>query len=48
MFILVWLTKEDFKEKVARVWRKPVKAKTSIDKWIIKEKRMKSYLKGWG
>lgn len=43
---MAWLTK-DFKERVAEIWKKPVKAKTNLEKWLIKGKRVKTYLKGW-
>lgn len=39
---------EDFKNKVKDIWDQNVVAKTSLDKWLIKEKRIKNFLKGRG
>lgn len=47
-FQLVWLKQKEFKDKVAEIWSKLVTAKSNLDVWLIKEKKLKSYLKGWG
>lgn len=47
-FELTWLNHEDFRSKMKEIWSQPVIAKTNLDRWLIKEKRVKKYLKGWG
>uniref|UniRef100_A0A0A9DJR2 Uncharacterized protein n=1 Tax=Arundo donax TaxID=35708 RepID=A0A0A9DJR2_ARUDO len=47
-FELSWLQHPDFLPKVKEIWEKPIKSNSSISTWIIKIRRVKKYLKGWG
>jgi hypothetical protein len=43
-----WLTNPDFIQVVKKIWERPCRAKTSIDKIQQKLKLIKQYFKGWG
>jgi hypothetical protein len=47
-FELSWLKNPDFFSQVDRIWNKPCRAKTTIDKIQQKLKLVKQYFKGWG
>lgn len=47
-FELSWLNNPDFFTHVERIWSKPCKAKTTLDKIQQKLKLLKQYFKGWG
>lgn len=44
---LSWLKNPDFFTQVDRIWNKPCRAKTTIDKIQQKLKLVKQYFKGW-
>lgn len=43
-----WLTNPDFFQAVKKIWEKPCRAKTSIDKNQQKLKLLKQHFEGWG
>lgn len=47
-FELSWLRNPDFFTHVERIWNKPCRTKTSLDKIQQKLKLIKQYFKGWG
>lgn len=46
-FEISWLHQEGFKGKLKEIWDQPMIAKFNVEKWMIKEKRIKKYFKGW-
>jgi hypothetical protein len=48
MFELSWLSNPEFIPAVEKIWAKPCKAKTALDKIQQKLKMFKQYFKGWG
>jgi len=47
-FELSWIDNPDFIQGVGKIWEKPCKAKTPLDKIQQKLKLVKQYFKGWG
>lgn len=47
-FDLGWLKNPDFYPLVQKIWEKPCRAKSALDKIQQKLKLCKQYLKGWG
>lgn len=47
-FELSWLKNPDFFTQVERIWSKPCRAKSTLDKIMQKLKLLKQYFKGWG
>jgi hypothetical protein len=47
-FELSWLNNPNFFTQVEKIWSKPCRAKSSIDKIQQKLKLLKQYFKGWG
>lgn len=47
-FDLNWLKDPEFFELAEKIWKKPCRAKTSLDKIQQKLKLFKQYFKGWG
>jgi hypothetical protein len=47
-FELSWLKNPDFFTQVERIWNKPYRAKSTIDRIQQKLKLLKQYFKGWG
>lgn len=43
-----WLKHHDFLPKIHEIWGKHIQGKNAIETWIIKIKRVKKFLKGWG
>lgn len=47
-FELSWLSNPEFIPAVQKIWEKPCRAKSSLDKISQKLKLLKQYFKGWG
>lgn len=47
-FDLCWLSNPEFFVQVEKIWLKPCKAKSVVDKIQQKIKLIKQYFKGWG
>jgi hypothetical protein len=47
VFEIGWLKHPDFKQIIGRIWNKPCRAKSTLDKIQQKLKLCKQYLKGW-
>jgi hypothetical protein len=47
-FELSWLSNPEFIPAVEKIWAKPCRAKTTLDKIQQKLKMFKQYFKGWG
>ena len=47
VFEIGWLKHPDFKQIIERIWSKPCRAKSTLDKIQQKLKLCKQYLKGW-
>ncbi|CAN6218645.1 unnamed protein product [Urochloa humidicola] len=43
-----WIKHHEFVPKIAEIWGEQVIAKNSTERWNIKIKRVKKFLKGWG
>ena len=43
-----WLKLPDFLPKITEIWEDHVVGASVVDRWIIKIKRVKKFLKGWG
>ena len=43
-----WLKQPDFLPKITEIWEDHVVGASTVDRWIIKIKRVKKFLKGWG
>ena len=44
---LSWLSHEDFKEKVKKIWIQPVVGQNSVQRWNRKMGALRKYLRGW-
>jgi hypothetical protein len=47
-FDLNWLSNPAFLVEVEKIWNKPCRARTTLDKILQKLKLLKQYFKGWG
>jgi hypothetical protein len=44
---LSWFTHEDFLERVAEIWNKPVRGNNAVQRWNKKMSALRRYLRGW-
>ena len=44
---LSWLSHEDFRERVAEIWNKPVNGQNAVQRWNRKMGALRKHLRGW-
>ena len=44
---LSWLSHEDFRERVAEIWNKPVNGQNAVQRWNRKMVALRKHLRGW-
>ncbi|WVZ75253.1 hypothetical protein U9M48_023327 [Paspalum notatum var. saurae] len=46
-FELSWFSREDFYDKVAEIWNKPIRGNNSVQRWNHKLGAVRRFLRGW-
>ena len=44
---LSWLSHEDFRERVAEIWNKPINGQNVVQRWNRKMGALRKHLRGW-